>query len=1016
MANPIWITPAGSIGNYPSSVAMTTTLVAEPALPAIGITYLLIDGILSPGLTLNTTTGVISGTPTSAVQTSSTITVRATDNLGNIRDRTFTINIFLRQPIWITPAGSIGNYPSGVAMTTTLVAEPASPATSLTYQIITGILSPGLTLNTTTGVISGTPTSAVQTTSTFTVRATDNLGNTRDSTFTISILGQQPNWITTAGLIGTFSSLVAMTSDALKAEPASPATSVTYQIITGSLSPGLALNKVTGIISGIPDLVTSITTSAFTVRATDNLGNIRDRSFTISILGQAIPAFTATGPNFPTNIEDSIWVEYPIPYNNPDPTNPVTVRLRQGTLPPGLEINAQGIIRGYANPPTTSTTALSVETYATSTDSVSDLITVVSTVGFALGRPVTFTSAPFGGLVENQTYYVKSINSITEFSVSLTQNGDTVNLTTDTGLMQVTLPPAPVNTPVIRTYTFILELTSPLGGDTGSYSITVANQNTPVEQGGPGKELNTRSPVILNTRPLTYLLTDQDPYYGYYILPPVDPSVPAMIGTVVSGEYFAFKIIGNDFDGNPISYTFSSLPLGLVGNTQTGWITGTPTIPLRGISHYEFSVYVYKNYNHLIRSELYNFALNVRNEITNVIIWRTNSNLGNIYNGSISDLAVAAKSDTILKYRITGGSLPPNLTLADTGDIIGRVADQPTDTLLAIGDETVFTFTVEAYSPDFATISSSKTFTLTVVQAYDRPTETLYIKAAPPLNDRQILKTLLDNDTYIPPEMIYRPNDVYFGKATSVIYEHAYGIYASDIERYLEAIKEKNYYWRYITLGEIKTAVAKNSAGEVIYEVVYSEVIDDLVNPQGVSVPIEIFWPRPIPLNLGFWYTSLVDTFTSYEIIESQEYYTALTSGTARTLYPNSLYNMRERISIEIGQDKNSNLLPLWMTSQQADGNTLGYTQAWVICYTKPGFANIIKDKINTKWPYKLNVINFQLDRFTVDKSATYNYDTLVDPHQWTSLPSATPAPDPLDSKDFYVLFPRKTILPDKAQ
>ena len=964
----------------------------------------------------------------------------------------------MAQPNWITPVGSIGNYPSGVAMETTLLAKPVAPATSVTYLLIGGILSPGLTLNTTTGVISGIPTSAVQTTSTFTVRATDNLGNIRDRTFTISIFLRQPIWITTAGLIGTFSSLVAMTTDALKAEPASPATSVTYQIITGSLSPGLTLDNVTGIISGIPDLVTEITTSAFTVRATDNLGNIRDSTFAISILGKAIPEFTATGPNFPTNIEDSVWVEYPIPYNNPAGlTNPVAVRVRQGLLPPGLEINAQGVIRGYANPPTTSTTALSVETYATSTDSVSDLITVVSTVGFALGRPVTFTSAPIGGLVENQTYYVKSINSITEFSVSLTQNGDIVNLTTDTGLTKVNLPPAPVNTPVIRTYTFILELASPLGGDTGSYSITVKNQNTPVEQGGPGKDPNTRSPVILNTRPLTYLLTDQDPYYGYYILPPVDPSVPATIGTVVSGEYFAFKIIGHDFDNDitGISYSFSSLPLGLVGNTQTGWITGTPTIPSRGISQYEFSVYVYKNYNHIIRSEIYNFALNVRNEITNVIIWRTNSNLGSVYNGSVSDLAVSAKnpSDAVLiKYRITAGSLPPNLTLAETGDIIGRVADQPTDTLLAIGDETVFTFTVEAYSPEFTAISSSKTFTLTVVQAYDRPTETLYIKATPPLNDRQILRTLLDTNTYIRPEMIYRPNDVYFGKATSVIYEHAYGIYASDIERYLEAIKEKNYYWRYITLGEIKTAVARNSAGEIIYEVVYSEVIDDLINPQGISVPIEIFWPRPIPLNLGFWYTSLTDTFTSYifgsnDLYGDKEYYTALTSGTAQRLYPNSLYNMRERISIEVGQDKNSNLLPLWMTSQQADGNTLGYTQAWVICYTKPeiiigkdsegkditltytefaktnlkradylSYAQKIQNNINKEWPHKLNAINFQLDRFTVDKSATYNYDTLVDPHQWTSLPSATPTPDPLDSKDFYVLFPRKTILPDKAQ
>ena len=53
-------------------------------------------------------------------------------------------------------------------------------------------------------------------------------------------------------------------------------------------------------------------------------------------------------------------------------------------------------------------------------------------------------------------------------------------------------------------------------------------------------------------------------------------------------------------------------------------------------------------------------------------------------------------------------------------------------------------------------------------------------------------------------------------------------------------------------------------------------------------------------------------------------------------------------------------LLPLWMTSQQANGGTLGYTQAWVICYTKPGFSVTIKNNIQNNWQYTLNQINFK--------------------------------------------------------
>jgi hypothetical protein len=551
--------------------------------------------------------------------------------------------------------------------------------------------------------------------------------------------------------------------------------------------------------------------------------------------------------------------------------------------------------------------------------------------------------------------------------------------------------------------------------------MTVINQNTPVSQGGPGKLQNTRLPTILNTRPLTYNLNDTDPYYGYYILPPVSPTVNASLGTFISGDYFAFKVIGYDFDGNVLSYSFSGLPTELVGDVNTGWITGTPSLTTPGISNYNFRVTVWKASNPTITTQNFNFTFNLSKEITGNIVWNTLPDLGTIFNGTISTLGVSATSDVPLLYRVISGALPPNLTLLDNGQITGRVADQPTSTFLEQNDSTEFTFTIQAYSDEYSIVESSKTFTLTVLQEYSQPTDTLYIKATPSLTDRQLLETLLLNNTIIPENYLFRPNDVYFGKATSVVYEHAYGIYSNAIQEYLLAVTQ-NHYWRNITLGEIKTAVAKNSAGEIVYEVVYSEVIDNLVNPAGISVSQEVIWPRDIDLNLGPWYTSITDIFTSYEDVLGQEYYTSLSSGIARYLYPNSLFNMRNRVAQVLGQEYDSRLLPLWMTSQQSNGSTLGYTQAWVIAYTKPGYAETIKNNINTLWVdtlgnnYRLNQINFNIDRFTVDKSATYNYDTNTQPASWTGLPSGTPVPSPLDSKDFYVLFPRQTILPNESQ
>ena len=91
----------------------------------------------------------------------------------------------------------------------------------------------------------------------------------------------QPIWNTTAGSIGTYPSLNTMVYQ-LSADAVSPAATVTYKIISGSLSPGLTMT-VAGLISGIPSIVTTNITHPFVVRATDNLENIRDRTFNITV-------------------------------------------------------------------------------------------------------------------------------------------------------------------------------------------------------------------------------------------------------------------------------------------------------------------------------------------------------------------------------------------------------------------------------------------------------------------------------------------------------------------------------------------------------------------------------------------------------------------------------------------------------------------------------------------------------------------------------------------------------------
>lgn len=559
------------------------------------------------------------------------------------------------------------------------------------------------------------------------------------------------------------------------------------------------------------------------------------------------------------------------------------------------------------------------------------------------------------------------------------------------------VPPIGINgIPTSRKSDFTITLISVLGSVSSSYSITVKNVEL------VNSTISPRRPVILNYFPKRIPIDEADPYYEYYL---VDGNT---IPVLKSGDFFSFKIIGYDFDGTTVSYFFADLPPGLVADVNTGWVTGTINIA-KGISQYIFKVFAYK-LNGLF-SETYQFYITVSNEVVNDIVWETDNYLGTVYNNSISTLKIKATSDQTLTYRLVDGKLPSQLVLDTAGEIIGQVAYQPTSELLKQFTNTTFTFTVEATSLDYPLVSSRKTFTLDIYQFYEKVTENVYLKASPPLAQRSVIQSLLNDNSLIPNDFLYRANDYNFGKARDISFVHAYGIEASSVENYIEAMK-KNHYWRTLTLGEIKTAIARDENGDIIYEVVYSQIIDNLINEKGESISEQIRWPTIVSLELGPYLTSEDFLYTSFSNVQSNLFYTSLTPGSTNVFYPASLDNMTEQLINNLGSDRNSNLLPKWMNTQQADGNVLGYTRAWVICYTLPGKATTIANNINQNWPYKLNAIDFTIDRYYIDKSNTYNWNDNLNIPSWSDLPSATPTPNPINSKDFVITFPQKTITP----
>lgn len=725
----------------------------------------------------------------------------------------------------------------------------------------------------------------------------------------------QPTWITIAGDIGTYPSNTSVEYQ-LIAKPNLPATLLTYKFLSGELPEGISITK-DGKIIGSTILSGFTKTYNFTVRVTDNLNKVSDRSFSISIAGTETPKFITTEGEL-LSVYDSVWVEKQIEYENPTDAD-AEIFVITGSLPPGLEINSKGLIRGYPKPPL----------------------------------------MPLSGQ------------------------------------------------PTTTTYDFTLVLLSDLGRTAARYTITVRNwllDNT----------RNSRRPIILNCKPLSYDVTSEQ-YFSYYT-----NQENNFIGGRISGDEFYFKVLGYDFDNLPIVYEFINLPLGLVGDTVTGWIRGTPTTNTKGITRHKFSVRVAKVLpsGAYLYSPVESFTFLLFNEIDPVITWETDSNLGTITNGELSVLSVSAYSSQNkntseeLSYRVSDGALPPNLFLLNTGAIFGRAAFEPNDSLTEFKSESTYSFEIEAFSTDYYLLSSKKRFTLTIVQENEYPVDTIYCKASTTLNNRALIDNFLNDESIIPTEYLFRPEDYNFGKANEVIFPFAYGMATSSLDKYINAI-QKNHYRKRIVLGDLGTAQAKNDKNEVIYEVVFSTIIDDQVNQEGKSINKQIYWPTVI-YSTSPWFASSTEIFTNYSRVNNVDYYTSLTSEQTRVLYPNSLDNMLTQLKTEIQQNSSVKFLPKWMTSQQADGGTLGFVKAWVICYTKPGYSEIVKNNIQNNWQGSLNQIDFEIDRYFVDRSSTYNYDTKLYFPSWIGLPSGSPIPNPVNENDMTILFPRKTILPDR--
>ena len=701
----------------------------------------------------------------------------------------------------------------------------------------------------------------------------------------------QPNWVTGSGSLGTIpeGKFYRATLQAYDPDFPTDATKVKFIKLSGDLPPGMQIRE-NGIVEGtpqtyvkgVPDAVSQDVTSKFAVRSyTETISNgsivideLNDRTFELTVTGQDVPEFTTNSGKL-GDYYDGQLVNIQIGYTDPDVDDTVVVSLASGELPPGITVSETGLLYGYIAP--------------------SDDINIADD-GW---EETAFDAYP---LQFNQG----TISKRYEFSLRL-----------DDGK----------NSSIRSFYIFVGLLTA----DTSAF--TADNTNVTVDA-------VTRAPYIEN-------YTEN-------------------LGTFKHDNYFIHQFEGADHVGDVLNYSSSgTLPGGLVLDSDTGYLYGELASIGSNETTYSFTITVYKKEDTPV-STTYDYQITIQGELNESVEWDTDADLGSIDNGSVSILSVSASSDTgDLKYKLKSGEynkLPSGLTLNESGNIVGRVAynmfrlidrkitaDSATtvDTTLYTADENgqyIITFdggtttidskcrfTAQAYN-DAGTVNTTKEFIVVVNDAHDVPAIDVLIAGLLSETDRNKIDTLLTDTDIFPSSSIYRSDDPYFGLSDKLSYTHLYGLSPESLTTYYESLEK--HYDKDVVLGELKTAVAKDNNGNVIYEVIYSEIQEN--NKDANS--------------------------------------TVTTS--AGDVYPNSLNNLRTQVTDKIGKIGNiDSFLPQWMTSVQDNGEIIGYTPAWVIAYTVPSKSDSILYRISEDYAYNLNTIEFDIDRYVIDNQASRKWD-----------------------------------------
>lgn len=902
-------------------------------------------------LSFSTSTGTITGIPVTTTATT-VYTITAQDTVGQTSSRSFSLEVqenpFLLDTFLELP---------DVRLIKNLAVDPFTPVRNIggngiLRYVVFPALPTGLLLNSASGEIYGTPTVASSSTI-YSVTIYDGLNQFSSKNFSLEVSAPLLT-ITT-----NFSNLI-LNQNISNANVIPVSGNGGYGTLVYSIDPllptGLSFSTSTGKISGIPSQ--SIAETEYAVTVTDQIGQSLTRSFSL-IVNQLFfsTVFTLT---------EGIFVSRPIS----TPIVGTAYSVISGKLPPGLSLTQDGILSGSPDTVVDVTRSRFV-VRAKNSELLVDTTFNIDITG--ADDPAWSTAEgylPVG--IRGEKYALN--NQWVDYNLSAAaveapvETAISYYIADGAGRLPPGLkldPAGKISGFIKDKLTFDSDISLDGGYDTESYDgysydhsagfigtasdLTITGlpkiyQFRVTATDGVNKKERLFKIVVASTDILQYNSTSM----------PID----IVISTATSYIQYPQWINGSDlgtirannnqildvtaYDGAPlvgtITYTIvngqsisTQLPEGLYLSSSNGYIHGF--VPYQPAYSRKYSLTINATKNNKTTNQSVTatntFTLTVKGDIESNIEWVSDSNLGIIQEGITSELAIVArqiKSDYTLKYQQTLGSLPPGMELKRDGSLSGQ-ADY--------GSSGTYAFSVVA-SDVYELSAIERMFTLTVDPYDSREYTKIWARPFLSSEKRTAYREFTSNEFTFDPKLIYRKYDTNFGVQTDPKLILEFGIEKLNLANYVTALKE-NFYRRRLYFGDVKVAVAKDQTGKIIYELVYVDIIDELVNLQGQSVNPVIYSDNKI-------------------------------------YYPSSISNMRRGLRSIVLENNtyigiNLDTTPKFMTTPQAGYyNSTDYITVVPICYALPQQGNRILSRIKLSG-FDFKMLDFEIDRLIVQNS-----------------------------------------------